>query len=134
MSPQDRYILSSWPCVRCNLVVNLISLLMLSFLQTYERSCIQKWLDSGHRTCPKTQQNLSHTAVTPNFVLKSLITQWCEANGIEPPKKSGSCRERRSGSRHDCDRATIKSLLEKLERGNQEERRAVASEIQLLAR
>ena len=103
-------------------------------MQTYERSCIQKWLDSGHRTCPKTQQNLSHTAVTPNFVLKSLITQWCEANGIEPPKKSGSCRERRSGSRHDCDRATIKSLLEKLERGNQEERRAVAGEIRLLAK
>ncbi|PNY03127.1 clathrin heavy chain 1-like protein, partial [Trifolium pratense] len=35
--------------------------------QTYERSCIQKWLDAGHRTCPKTQQTLLHTALTPNY-------------------------------------------------------------------
>lgn len=103
-------------------------------LQTYERSCIQKWLDSGHKTCPKTQQNLSHTALTPNFVLKSLIAQWCEANGIEPPRKVGSSRDRRSGNCPDCDRAAIESLLEKLEGGSQEEQRAAAGEIRLLAK
>ncbi|KAF2295653.1 hypothetical protein GH714_033425 [Hevea brasiliensis] len=48
--------------------------------QTYERLCIQKWLDAGHKTCPKTQQTLSHTALTPNYVLKSLIALWCENN------------------------------------------------------
>lgn len=107
---------------------------MFIMLQTYERSCIQKWLDSGHKTCPKTQQNLSHTALTPNFVLKSLIAQWCEANGIEPPKKVGSSRDRRSGNHPDCDRAAIKSLLEKLESGSQEEQRAAAGEIRLLSK
>lgn len=102
--------------------------------QTYERSCIQKWLDSGHKTCPKTQQNLSHTALTPNFVLKSLIAQWCEANGMEPPKKHGSPRGKRSGNHPDCDRAAIDSLLLKMESGNQEEQRAAAGELRLLAK
>eukprot|EP00250_Pteridium_aquilinum_P014820 c22220_g6_i1 orf=1-1044(-) len=45
--------------------------------QTYERVCIQRWLDAGNRTCPKTQQTLPHLILTPNYVLKSLIAQWC---------------------------------------------------------
>lgn len=102
--------------------------------QTYERSCIQKWLDSGHKTCPKTQQNLSHTALTPNFVLKSLISQWCEANGIQPPKKISTSRDKKPNNRPECDRATIKFLLEKLKSTNQEEQRAAAGEIRLLAK
>ncbi|KAJ7980869.1 RING-type E3 ubiquitin transferase [Quillaja saponaria] len=60
--------------------------------QTYERSCIEKWLEAGHGTCPKTQQSLSNTVLTPNYVLRSLIAQWCEANGIEPPKRPSSSR------------------------------------------
>ncbi|KAG0493569.1 hypothetical protein HPP92_004563 [Vanilla planifolia] len=40
--------------------------------QSYERSSIQKWLDAGHRTCPKTRQTLSH---------------WCEKNMVELMKK-----------------------------------------------
>ncbi|KAJ0963629.1 hypothetical protein J5N97_028751 [Dioscorea zingiberensis] len=102
--------------------------------QTYERSCIQKWLDAGHKTCPKTQQNLSHMALTPNFVLRSLIAQWCEANGVELPKKQGRCRDKRSGSSSDCDRAGVKLLLQKLENGNRDEQRAAAGELRLLAK
>lgn len=76
--------------------------------QTYERCCIQKWLDAGHRTCPKTQQTLLHTALTPNYVLKSLIALWCESNGVELPKKQGSCRTKKSGtSLSDCDKTGI---------------------------
>ncbi|XP_073008699.1 U-box domain-containing protein 12 [Typha latifolia] len=101
--------------------------------QTYERSCIQKWLDSGHKTCPKTQQNLSHTALTPNFVLKSLIAQWCEANGIELPKNKVS-RDKRSMKNSDCDRAGINMLMLKLKNGNQDEQRASAGELRLLAK
>ncbi|KAG1359668.1 U-box domain-containing protein 12 [Cocos nucifera] len=102
--------------------------------QTYERSCIQKWLDAGHRSCPKTQQNLSHTALTPNFVLRSLIAQWCDANGIELPNKQGNCRDKKPGCRSDCDRAGINSLLQKLKSGNQDEQRAAAGELRLLAK
>ncbi|GAB4836416.1 U-box domain-containing protein 14 [Ancistrocladus abbreviatus] len=103
--------------------------------QTYERSCIQKWLDAGHKTCPKTQQTLLHTALTPNYVLKSLITLWCENNGVELPKKQGNCRNKRSGSSSlDCDQAAINELLRKLKHGNIEEQRAAAGELRLLAK
>ncbi|XP_021295512.1 U-box domain-containing protein 14 [Herrania umbratica] len=103
--------------------------------QTYERSCIQKWLDAGHKTCPKTQQTLLHTALTPNYVLKSLIALWCESNGVELPKKQGTCSSRKPGSSvSDCDRAAIIALLEKLANGNSEQQRAAAGELRLLAK
>lgn len=104
--------------------------------QTYERSCIQKWLDAGHKTCPKTQQTLLHTALTPNYVLKSLIALWCESNGVELPKNQANCRSKKSGggSVSDCDRAAIDALLEKLANGNTEQQRAAAGELRLLAK
>lgn len=103
--------------------------------QTYERSCIQKWLDAGHRTCPKTQQTLLHTALTPNYVLKSLIGLWCDSNGVELPKKQGSCRTKKSGtSLSDCDRTAIKALLDKLTSNDIEQQRAAAGELRLLAK
>lgn len=105
--------------------------------QTYERSCIQKWIDSGHRTCPKTQQMLPHVVLTPNYVLRSLIAQWCETNGVELPKRSGC-----SGSGKACgsmldnsgDRATVDVLLQKLLSGTLEDQRAAAGELRLLAK
>lgn len=100
--------------------------------QTYERSCIQKWLDAGHKTCPKTQQTLLHTALTPNYVLKSLIALWCDSNGIELPKSQGNTKAGRTGS--ECDQTAIASLLEKLANGNSDEQRAAAGELRLLAK
>ncbi|RWW41484.1 hypothetical protein BHE74_00053029 [Ensete ventricosum] len=94
----------------------------------------QNWLDNGHKTCPKTQQNLSHTAVTPNFVLKSLIAQWCDANGIELPKKQGGHQDRNPGNNFDINHDGINKLLQKLANGNQEARRAAAGELRLLAK
>ncbi|KAG6573848.1 U-box domain-containing protein 14, partial [Cucurbita argyrosperma subsp. sororia] len=103
--------------------------------QTYERSCIQKWLDAGHKTCPKTQQALQHTALTPNYVLKSLISLWCENNGVELPRKQGNCRSKKPGSSiSDCDRATIDALLLKLVNGSPEQKRSAAGELRLLAK
>ncbi|OMO92020.1 Armadillo [Corchorus olitorius] len=55
--------------------------------QTYERESIQKWLNSNHRTCPKTGQILDHLSLAPNFALRNLILQWCEKNNFELPKK-----------------------------------------------
>ncbi|GJN29969.1 hypothetical protein PR202_gb18239 [Eleusine coracana subsp. coracana] len=102
--------------------------------QTYERSCIQKWLDSGHKTCPKMQQPLSHTSLTPNFVLKSLISQWCEANGIELPKNKANSRDKKAAKSLDYDHAGLVSLMTRLRTGNQDEQRAAAGEIRLLAK
>ncbi|XP_052187330.1 U-box domain-containing protein 6-like [Diospyros lotus] len=53
--------------------------------QTYERICIEKWFSDGHNTCPKTQQQLSHLSLTPNYCVKGLVASWCEQNGIPIP-------------------------------------------------
>lgn len=98
--------------------------------QTYERSCIEKWLEAGHGTCPKTQQTLTSTAVTPNYVLRSLIAQWCEANGIEPPKRPSKT----SSACSPAERTKIEILLCKLTSGNPEDQRSAAGEIRLLAK
>lgn len=50
--------------------------------QTFERSFIQKWLDDGLKTCPKTRQALAHTTLVPNFTVKALIANWCEDNNV----------------------------------------------------
>ncbi|XP_043700887.1 U-box domain-containing protein 13-like isoform X2 [Telopea speciosissima] len=103
--------------------------------QTYERSFIEKWLEAGHLTCPKTQQNLSSASLTPNYVLRSLIAQWCEANGIEPPKRPSNSRPSKTTSvcsPAEC--AKIDILLRKLTSGNLEDRRSAAGELRLLAK
>ncbi|XP_022990027.1 U-box domain-containing protein 14-like [Cucurbita maxima] len=103
--------------------------------QTYERSCIQKWLDSGHITCPRSQQVLVRTALTPNYVLKSLIALWCDNNGVELPSKQGSCVNKKPGnSISDCDRAAIDALLVKLVNGSPEQKRSAAGALRLLAK
>ncbi|KAJ7530911.1 hypothetical protein O6H91_14G024500 [Diphasiastrum complanatum] len=109
--------------------------------QTYERVCIQKWLDAGHRTCPKTQQILPHSVLTPNYVLRSLIAQWCEANDLELPKKigcshggksSGACIENPGLSVGE--RSTVEILVQKLRTGQLDIQRAAAGELRLLAK
>ncbi|XP_022967253.1 U-box domain-containing protein 9-like [Cucurbita maxima] len=51
--------------------------------ETYDRPFIHKWLRSGNRTCPRTQQVLSHTNLTPNHLIREIISQWCTSRGIE---------------------------------------------------
>lgn len=103
--------------------------------QTYERSCIKNWLEAGHSTCPKTQQALTSKALTPNYVLRSLIAQWCEVNGIEPPKRPGSSPPNKSASAcTTAERSKIEILLRKLKSGSPEEARSAAGEIRLLAK
>ncbi|KAL6569223.1 hypothetical protein OROHE_003504 [Orobanche hederae] len=53
--------------------------------QTYERICIEKWFGDGHSTCPKTQQQLPHLSLTPNYCVKGLVASWCEQNGTPVP-------------------------------------------------
>lgn len=104
-------------------------------VQTYERSCIEKWLEEGHGTCPKTQQTLASTSLTPNYVLRSLIAQWCEANGIEPPKRPASSHTNKATSAFSpADRAKIEVLLCKLISDIPEEQHSAAGEIRLLAK
>jgi hypothetical protein len=105
--------------------------------QTYERSCIEKWLEAGHGTCPKTQQALTCTILTPNYVLRSLIAHWCESNGIDPPKRSGGSRSGKSSAASACtpaERLKIETLLTKLSSSSPEDQRSAVGEIRLLAK
>ncbi|KAF5207521.1 Ring-type e3 ubiquitin transferase [Thalictrum thalictroides] len=105
--------------------------------QTYERSCIQRWIDCGHKTCPKTQQQLLNFSLTPNYVLRSLISQWCEKHNIEQPKGSTNGRLRKSdGSFQEVsgDIAFINAIVHKLSSRSVEERRNAATEIRSLSK
>lgn len=50
--------------------------------QTYDRSSITHWIESGHNTCPRTGQTLAHTNLIPNKALKNLIAMWCREQRI----------------------------------------------------
>ncbi|XP_028794246.1 U-box domain-containing protein 10 isoform X2 [Neltuma alba] len=105
--------------------------------QTYERSYIQRWIDGGNTTCPKTQQKLQHLTLTPNYVLRSLITQWCMEHNIEQPTGLTNGKIKKSdGSFRDVtgDMAAIGTLVQKLSSQNIEERRAAVAEIRSLSK
>ncbi|KAK8537332.1 hypothetical protein V6N13_042265 [Hibiscus sabdariffa] len=105
--------------------------------QTYERSYIQRWIDSGNATCPKTRQKLEDTTLTPNYVLRSLINQWCAKHNIEQPSGMVKGRLKKSdGSFHDasCDMAAIQALVCKLSSRSIVERKAAVAEIRSLSK
>ncbi|CAI9768116.1 unnamed protein product [Fraxinus pennsylvanica] len=105
--------------------------------QTYERSYIQRWIDCGSTTCPKTQQRLQNLVLTPNYVLRSLIAQWCMKHNLEQPTASVSGRIRRSdGSFEDISEniAAIEAIVHKLSSSFIEEQRSAVSEIRSLSK
>lgn len=72
--------------LRCPISLQLMcDPVIISSGQTYERACIEKWFNDGHGTCPKTQQQLAHLGLTPNYCVKGLISSWCEQHGIPIP-------------------------------------------------
>jgi hypothetical protein len=78
---------------RCPISLELMSdPVILATGQTYDRSSIQRWLDAGHRTCPKTKQLLyeDNIKLIPNYALRSLVHQWASVHGIDLNKKSST--------------------------------------------
>ncbi|KAL4557730.1 hypothetical protein LXL04_035918 [Taraxacum kok-saghyz] len=55
---------------------------------TYDRTSIQKWLESGHNTCPATMQVLNSTDVVPNLTLRRLIRFWSDSYLICPQSQA----------------------------------------------
>ncbi|KAL0380851.1 UNVERIFIED_CONTAM: U-box domain-containing protein 11 [Sesamum angustifolium] len=105
--------------------------------QTYERSYIQRWIDCGNTTCPKTQQKLQHLTLTTNYVLRSLISHWCVKNNVEQPTALMNGRIKKSdGSFRDVtgDIAAIEALVRRLSSRSIEERRAAVAEIRSLSK
>lgn len=105
--------------------------------QTYERSYIQRWIDSGNLTCPKTQQKLQNLTLTPNYVLRSLISQWCTDHNIEQPTALVNGKIKNSdGSFRDIsgEIANIESLVRKLSSQCIEEYRTAVTDIRSLSK
>lgn len=109
----------------------------LFILQTYERSYIQRWMDCGNTTCPKTQQKLQNLTLTPNYVLRSLVAQWCVTHNIEQPTALTNGKMKRTdGSFRDVsgDILAIESLVRKLSSTSIDDRRAAVTEIRSLSK
>ncbi|KAL1531927.1 U-box domain-containing protein 10-like [Salvia divinorum] len=105
--------------------------------QTYERCYIQRWLDCGNTTCPKTRQKLQNLALTPNYVLRSVISQWCAKNEVVQLTLVVNGRLKRSdGSFRDVegDMAVIEALVCRLASRCVEEIRAAVAEIRSLSK
>ncbi|KAF8031428.1 hypothetical protein BT93_D0591 [Corymbia citriodora subsp. variegata] len=63
---------------RCPISLEIMSdPVILSSGHTFDRASIQRWLDSGHRTCPITKLPLpDHPHLIPNHALRSLISNF----------------------------------------------------------
>ncbi|KAL8507201.1 hypothetical protein ACS0TY_017926 [Phlomoides rotata] len=114
---------------------------IISTGQTYERSSIERWMQEGHSTCPKTGQMLVHTKLFPNRALRNLIMQWCAANDIpyDPPENSDYLSESivaafPSKAAIEATKATARLLVEQLENGTSKAKTVAAMEIRLLAK
>ncbi|CAA2967514.1 U-box domain-containing 9-like [Olea europaea subsp. europaea] len=55
--------------------------------QTYDETFIQKWLKDGHQTCPTTDHVLPHTLLTPNHLVKKIISKWSKEKTSEINRK-----------------------------------------------
>uniref|UniRef100_A0ACD6AI11 Uncharacterized protein n=1 Tax=Avena sativa TaxID=4498 RepID=A0ACD6AI11_AVESA len=98
--------------------------------QTYERRSIQRWLDSGERTCPKTRQPLAHQSLAPNYALKNLILQWCDKHKVELQRREPEpVAEQDEHPRED-----IPSLVEALSSIHSDVQRKAAKKIRVLSK
>ncbi|CAN4093735.1 unnamed protein product [Withania somnifera] len=98
--------------------------------QTYDRPFIQKWLKAENRTCPRTQQVLSHTILTPNHLIRKMISQWCKYNGIQMPDAVQYLNDE---GLTEADRDLFSSLLEKMS-STLSDQKVAARELRMLTK
>lgn len=108
----------------------MIDPVILSTGQTYDRPFIQRWLNEGKRTCPQTQQVLSHTILTPNYLVRDMIAQWCKERGLELPQPSARDTDEVVTN---ADRDRLNVLLHKLS-CSVSDQKAAAKELRLLTK
>jgi len=97
--------------------------------QTFERRNIQKWLDAGHRTCPKTRQTLAHLSLAPNYALRNLILQWCEKNKVELLKQEADLDSEPADHEEE-----ISSLVQNLSSIHLDKQRRAVKKIRMLSK
>ncbi|PQQ13781.1 U-box domain-containing protein 9 isoform X1 [Prunus yedoensis var. nudiflora] len=124
-------VLSCPPEFRCPLSKELMrDPVIVSTGETYDRPFIQKGLKAGNRICPRTQQVLSHTILTPNHLVREMISQWCKNRGIELSDPVLLVNE---DGITESDRDHFLSLLQKMSSGLPDQKEA-AKELRLLTK
>lgn len=99
-------------------------------MQTYDRPFIQKWLNAGNRTCPRTHQVLSHTVLTPNHLIREMIEQWSKNQGIE---LSNTVQYIDEEGLNEADREHFLCLLKKMS-STLSDQKTAAKELRLLTK
>ncbi|OIW02731.1 hypothetical protein TanjilG_29507 [Lupinus angustifolius] len=137
---------------RCPISLDLMRApVIVSSGHTYDRISIAQWINSGHNTCPKSGQRLIHTALIPNYALKSLVQQWCYENNVpvnEPATSlsAGNKSSKKNSKEVAVDhvsankaasgavKMTAEFLVGKLATGSADIQRQAAYELRLLAK
>ncbi|XP_027368518.1 U-box domain-containing protein 1-like [Abrus precatorius] len=133
---------------RCPISLDLMrDPVIVSSGHTYDRNSIAQWINSGHHTCPKSGQRLIHTALIPNYALKSLVQQWCYDNNVpvNDPTSEGNNNNKKSNedaidhisankAAADAVKMTAEFLVGKLATGSADIQRQAAYELRLLAK
>uniref|UniRef100_A0A7N0UH97 RING-type E3 ubiquitin transferase n=1 Tax=Kalanchoe fedtschenkoi TaxID=63787 RepID=A0A7N0UH97_KALFE len=101
--------------------------------QTYDRASIQNWLKAGHRTCPRTQQVLSHAFLTPNLMVRDLIEKWCRSNGVMESLETSKRPDNGAGA-NGADREHFVNLLRKMSCSSANSQKEAAKELRLLTK
>lgn len=102
--------------------------------QTYDRPYIEAWLQERRRTCPRTEQVLHHSMLTPNHLIRNMIAQWCRTNGLDPPpdETTASSEPRSPCSMTSQDRQHVQHLLHQVSQRN--DTREAARELRFLTK
>ncbi|CAL0317624.1 unnamed protein product [Lupinus luteus] len=137
---------------RCPISLDLMKdPVIVSSGHTYDRISIAQWINSGHNTCPKSGQRLIHTALIPNYALKSLVQQWCYENNVQVNEPAISHSEGNKSSKMNSKeiavdhisankaasgaaKMTAEFLVGKLATGSADIQRQAAYELRLLAK
>ncbi|WVY91455.1 hypothetical protein V8G54_036969 [Vigna mungo] len=134
---------------RCPITLDLMrDPVIVSSGHTYDRTSIGQWINSGHHTCPKSGQRLIHTALIPNYALKSLVQQWCYDNNVpvNEPSTEGNNHKKKNSKEEAIDhisankaaadavKMTAEFLVGKLATGSADIQRQAAYELRLLAK
>ncbi|MQL75486.1 hypothetical protein Taro_007859 [Colocasia esculenta] len=103
--------------------------------ETYDRPFIQAWLNAGHRTCPRTQQVLSHSILTPNQLVRRMVSEWCESHGVDlPPRDPLHDHDAADSAVTQGERVQLVCLLDKISFPSIAEQKQAARELRLLTK
>ncbi|CAL5426986.1 unnamed protein product [Camellia sinensis] len=100
--------------------------------QTCDRCSIMEWLDNDHWLCPQTAEVLSYTILSPNHLVREMITQWCKDRSI----KLAEPRERIMDESKitEADKVCLFSLLKKMFSSSISDQKRAARELRRLTR